>query len=244
MSTRCLDMAMLGLSITSSWGHGHATTYRGLVRALVERGHTVLCLERQVPWSAAPRKMPTPPYGRTALYASLEDLQDCFTTAIQDADVVMVGSYVPEGRFVVAGPHSPPRIAWPANVERLDHVPPTAHRSFYNAQRFTLTLTRPEMRQASLAPRVRLFEAAACATLVMSAYWPGLETFCTLGTELLVSRSAAETLRYLRGLPPEARGAFGTRARQRVLAEHTAAHRAEILKAYVLDARAMRRVRP
>ena len=74
----------------------------------------------------------------------------------------------------------------------------------------------------------------------MSDYWPGLET---LGTELLVSRSAAETLRYLRELPPEARCAFGTRARQRVLAEHTAAHRAEILEEYVLDARATRRVR-
>ena len=45
MSTLCLDIAILGLSITSSWGNGHATTYRGLV----ERGHNVLFLEREVP---------------------------------------------------------------------------------------------------------------------------------------------------------------------------------------------------
>ena len=49
---------MFGLSITSSWGHGHATTYRGLVRALVERGHTVLFLERDVPCYAAQRDVP------------------------------------------------------------------------------------------------------------------------------------------------------------------------------------------
>jgi len=78
MSTPCLNIAMLGLSITSSWGHGHATTYRGLVRALVERGHTVLFLERDVPCYAAPRDVPAPPYGHTELYTGLEDLQDCF----------------------------------------------------------------------------------------------------------------------------------------------------------------------
>lgn len=44
MSMLCLDIAIIGLSITSSWGNGHATTYRGLVRALVERGHNVLFL--------------------------------------------------------------------------------------------------------------------------------------------------------------------------------------------------------
>src|SRR2546423_14702882 len=97
MSTPCLDIAILGLSITSSWGNGHATTYRGLVRALVERGHAVLFLERDVPWYATQRDVPAPPYGRTELYTSLADLQDRFTPAIQHADVVMVGSYVPEG---------------------------------------------------------------------------------------------------------------------------------------------------
>jgi len=362
MSMPCLEIAILGLSITSSWGNGHATTYRGLVQALVERGHAVLFLERDVPWYAAPRDLPTPPYGRTELYTSLEDLQDRFTTAIQHADLVMVGSYVPEGvavgtwvtqittgvsafydidtpvtlaklrsgdheylspelipryglylsftggpilrhlelgygaamarplycsvdpqcyapeegerpydlgymgtysadrqatldallleaaqhwpegRFVVAGPQYPATIPWPDNVERLDHVPPTAHRGFYNAQRFTLNITRTEMRQVGFAPSVRLFEAAACATPMISDYWPGLETFFTLGTELLVSRSAAETLHYLRDLSPEAGRALGARARERVLAEHTAAHRAEILEEYVLEARATRRV--
>src|SRR5919109_889685 len=97
MSTPCLNMVILGLSITSSWGNGHATTYRGLVQALEARGHAVLFLERDVPWYAAARDLPTPPYGHTELYTSLEDLQDCFAAAIQQADVVVVGSYVPDG---------------------------------------------------------------------------------------------------------------------------------------------------
>src|SRR5512140_2097064 len=88
---------MLGLSITSSWGNGHATTYRGLVRELTARGHRVLFLERDVPWYAANRDLAKPPYGRTLLYADLPALKDRFATQIRDADLVIVGSYVPEG---------------------------------------------------------------------------------------------------------------------------------------------------
>ena len=62
---RELRIVLLGLSITSSWGNGHATNYRGLVRALVGRGHDVLFLERDVPWYAAERDLPEPPWGRT-----------------------------------------------------------------------------------------------------------------------------------------------------------------------------------
>ena len=87
----------------------------------------------------------------------------------------------PRGRFVVAGPLYPASICWPANVARIDHLPPSAHRSFYNAQRFTLNITRTAMRQVGYAPSVRLFEAAACATPIISDAWPGLETFSSLG---------------------------------------------------------------
>ncbi|MRR38385.1 glycosyltransferase, partial [bacterium] len=59
----------LGLSITSSWGNGHATTYRGLVRELCARGHEVLFLERNEPWYEDNRDLPKPPFGRLALYS-------------------------------------------------------------------------------------------------------------------------------------------------------------------------------
>src|SRR3954464_2116824 len=97
MSPPPLRIVILGLSITSSWGNGHATTYRGLVRELVRRGHDVLFLERDVEWYASNRDLPCPPDGRTELYTSLQDLKTRFTAAIEESDFVIVGSYVPEG---------------------------------------------------------------------------------------------------------------------------------------------------
>jgi spore maturation protein CgeB len=90
-------IVILGLSITSTWGNGHATTYRGLVRELTRRGHHVLFLERDMPWYAANRDLPHPPDGTTALYHSLDELRDVHGRSIREADVVIVGSYVPDG---------------------------------------------------------------------------------------------------------------------------------------------------
>ena len=99
--TANLDIVVLGLSITSAWGNGHAVTYRGLVRELVRRGHRVLFLERDVPWYAENRDLPHPPYGTTALYRDVDDLRARFGDAVRNADVVIVGSYVPDGIAVV-----------------------------------------------------------------------------------------------------------------------------------------------
>src|SRR3954451_14815170 len=92
-----LRVVIIGLSITSSWGNGHATTYRGLVRELVRRGHDVLFLERDVPWYAQNRALPHPPFGRTRLYGDLATLRAEYADAVGSADVVIVGSYVPDG---------------------------------------------------------------------------------------------------------------------------------------------------
>ena len=341
-----MTLVILGLSITSSWGNGHATTYRGLVRELVAQGHDVLFLERDVPWYASQRDLPHPPYGRTELYASLEDLETRFRDAVRDADATIVGSYVPEGvavgewvvrtakggtafydidtpvtlaklergdfeyltpdligkygtylsfsggptlerlerqygspralplycsfdpelyfpedrkpkwemgymgtysddrqptldallvqtarampdrAFCVAGPQYPPSIDWPPNVERIEHLPPAEHRAWYNAQRFTLNVTRDDMIRAGWSPSVRLFEAAACGVPIISDFWEGLSDFFRIGTEILVARSTEEVVRVLRETSEEARRAMGERARERVLREHTAAHRA------------------
>lgn len=344
-----MTLVILGLSITSSWGNGHATTYRGLVRELVAQGHDVLFLERDVPWYASQRDLPSPPYGRTELYGSLDELKDRFTDAVRDADAVIVGSYVPQGvevgewvvatargatafydidtpvtlaklargdyeylspdlipkygtyysftggptlaklereygsphalplycsfdpdlyfpesvemrwdlgymgtysddrqptlnallveparkrperAFCVAGPQYPAEIAWPVNVERIQHLPPAEHRRWYNAQRFTLNVTRDDMIRAGYSPSVRLFEAAACGTPIVSDWWEGLDTVFEIGREILVARSTDEALRVLDETSEEERRQIGARARARVLAEHTAAHRAEEL---------------
>jgi spore maturation protein CgeB len=92
-----LRIVLIGLSITSSWGNGHATTYRGLVRELVRRGHDVLFLEHDKPWYASNRDMPQPPFGRTVLYQSVAELKERFEADVRSADLVVVGSYVPEG---------------------------------------------------------------------------------------------------------------------------------------------------
>jgi spore maturation protein CgeB len=94
-----MRIVILGLSVTSSWGNGHATNYRALLRALTERGHDVLFLERDVPWYAEHRDLPDPPHGETVLYGSFEDLRG-HTDAVAGADLVVVGSYVPDGIVV------------------------------------------------------------------------------------------------------------------------------------------------
>lgn len=97
MSAPKLNFVFLGLSITSSWGNGHATTYRALIRELCALGHDVLFLERDKPWYAQNRDLPKPPYGRTRLYSSVEELKDVYAKEVAEADAVIVGSFVPDG---------------------------------------------------------------------------------------------------------------------------------------------------
>lgn len=90
-----LDIVVFGLSITSAWGNGHATTYRALLRALAERGHRVRFFERDTPWYAKHRDLRHPPYARTVLYSSVDELRELLGDEIH-ADLVIIGSYVPE----------------------------------------------------------------------------------------------------------------------------------------------------
>jgi spore maturation protein CgeB len=313
-------------------------------------------LERDVPWYASQRDLAKPDFCDLHLYESLDDLKDRFRDEVRNADLVIVGSYVPEGvevgewvtdtargvtafydidtpvtlaklerndyeylsaklisryrlylsftggptlkrleseygspralplycsfdpdlyfpdeteqrwdlgymgtysddrqpsldkmlvqpakrwiagSFAVAGPQYPSAIEWPANVQRIEHLPPSQHRKFYNSQRFTLNVTRADMIRAGYSPSVRLFEAAACGVPIISDNWDGLDEFFKIGEEILVVDSPDESLRYLRTMPEPRRREIGERARQRVLAEHTAAHRAAELEAYALEA--------
>ena len=88
-----MKLVFLGLSITSSWGNGHATNYRALLKALRRRGHDALFLERDVPWYAAHRDASA----AGELYSSVDELRQRFADAVRDADLVVVGSYVPNG---------------------------------------------------------------------------------------------------------------------------------------------------
>ncbi|MBW3551301.1 MAG: glycosyltransferase [Proteobacteria bacterium] len=137
-----------------------------------------------------------------------------------------------QGRFAVAGPQYPEEIAWPENVERIEHLGPALHGRFYNEQRFTLNVTRADMVAAGWSPSVRLFEAAACATPIVSDPWDGLETLFEPGEEILITQSGADVLQWIRDMPEERRRRIGEGGRRRILAEHTAGHRAETLERY------------
>ncbi len=95
-----MKIAIFGLSLSSSWGNGHATTWRALVGALAKAGHKVTFFERDVPWYRENRDMPAPDDCKLVLYDHLARLE-AFGDEIGRADVVIVGSYVPEGRDVI-----------------------------------------------------------------------------------------------------------------------------------------------
>src|SRR5947209_2181455 len=92
-----LNIVVLGLTITSSWGNGHATTYRALLKALSDLGHSVTFLERDVAWYRENRDLENPGYCRLGLYRSLVELAQRYTETISEADLVILGSYVPDG---------------------------------------------------------------------------------------------------------------------------------------------------
>jgi spore maturation protein CgeB len=147
-----------------------------------------------------------------------------------------VARKLPHRRFCVAGPQYPESIDWPSNVKRIEHVPPAEHAAFYAASRFTLNVTRADMIQAGWSPSVRLFEAAACATPVISDLWDGLDELLAPAREILFARSTEDVISALEGLDEPHRQAIGRGARTKVLAEHTARHRAEELEQHLVQA--------
>ncbi len=354
-----LNVVVFGLSVTSSWGNGHATTYRALIEALAQRGHRVTFLERDVPWYRSHRDLAKPASWSVKLYQSLPEIPRRFGRLVTEADLVIVGSYVPDGiaisewvtsqargvaafydidtpvtlaglergldylsapmiprfdlylsfsggpvprmieqsygspmaralycsadialhcpqqaepewslgylgtfsqdrqpvleqlllapaqalpdqRFVIAGAQYPEHITWPSNIERIEHLPPSQHAQFYARQRFTLNATRADMRALGFSPSVRLFEAAACGTPVITDRWSGIETIFTPIEEILLVSGARDVVQILRDMPETQRRAIAARARKRVLADHTPRHRARQLEDYYLEASSQR----
>lgn len=345
-----MKIVVYGLTITSSWGNGHATTYRSLLKALARRGHSITFIEKDVEWYRSNRDLPEPPYCTVRLYTDWAEEQPKLIAEAADADAVIVGSYFPDavaateallgtghGRilfydidtpitlaalrshgctdylradliphyraylsftggpalteieqrfgspravpfycsvdpdlyhptpinpdfrcalsylgtyapdrqpklrallndaasilpndpFIVAGPQYPIDEPWPPNVQRIIHLSPPRHPAFYSSSRFTLNLTRDDMVAAGWSPSVRLFEASACGAAILSDPWPGLDDFLTPNEEILLPSNAGDVAGILRHTSDAERDALGKRARDRILAHHTSAHRAE-----------------
>jgi len=132
----------------------------------------------------------------------------------------------------VAGPAYPQDTIWPHNVHRLEHLPPSQHCKFYNQQLFTLNVTRQAMIRLGYSPSVRLFEAAACGVPIISDYWEGLTDVFEEGTEILIARSTDDIENILATTTYTERNRIGEAARKKVLANHTATHRALSLIGY------------
>ncbi len=144
---------------------------------------------------------------------------------------------LPARRFLIGGAMYPRTFPWGANVYFVHHVPPEQHPAFFSSSRLTLNVTRAAMAAYGWCPSGRLFEAAACGAPLVSDAWEGLDTFFTPDEEILLAHTGGDTLAALERSDLEL-GRMAARARERVLAEHTAAHRARQLEALLSQAAA------
>jgi spore maturation protein CgeB len=97
---RKLDIIIFGLALSSSWGNGHATTFRALIRGLNEAGHAVTFMERDVEWYARHRDLADPDFCELRYYDELSQVTG-MAERLQRADAVIVGSYVPQGAALI-----------------------------------------------------------------------------------------------------------------------------------------------
>jgi spore maturation protein CgeB len=91
-----MKLVVFGLAVSSSWGNGHATLWRGLCRALAARGHFVVFFERDVPYYASHRDVWELPGGSLVLYPSWPDVRDIAVREINSADAAIVTSFCPD----------------------------------------------------------------------------------------------------------------------------------------------------
>lgn len=354
-----MKFVVFGLVISSSWGNGHATLWRGLVSALTARGCSVQFFERDETYYAAHRDLDSIAGGRLVLYPDWEHVKAQARRAIVDADAVIVTSYCPdaigardlaaeaarpvrvfydldspvtlarlaagedvpyigrdglgsydlvlsfagggalhelstqlgarrvaplyghvdpsvhapvkcvpryrsdlsylgtyapdrqpqlerlfvraaaehpERRFLIGGAQYPQDFPWHPNIWFVSHLPPGEHPAFFSSSRLTLNVTRAAMARMGWCPSGRVFEAAACATPVITDAWEGLSSFYAVGAEILVARDACDVAAAL-SLGDGELARIGRAARERTLAEHTSAHRAAELVALIETAR-------
>src|SRR4051812_1248811 len=98
ISFRCsMKFVIFGLTVSSSWGNGHATLWRGLLHALAQRGHETVFFEHDVPYYAAHRDLFPLPRGELVLYSHWNDISIRAQQELRGADTAMVTSYCPDG---------------------------------------------------------------------------------------------------------------------------------------------------
>ena len=92
-----MKIVIFGLSITSAWGNGHATTFRALCEALHARRHKITFFEKNVEWYASNRDLPEPPYCNLIIYEDWQEILPRVKRELAGCDAAVVGSYFPDG---------------------------------------------------------------------------------------------------------------------------------------------------
>jgi spore maturation protein CgeB len=131
---------------------------------------------------------------------------------------------LPEQRFLIAGAQYPDSFPWQQNISFVRHLEPSQHAPFLCSSRATLNVTRASMAEYGYCPSGRLFEAAACKAAILTDSWDGLDTFFSLGEEILPVASADDVIASL-SLSDRELNRAGESACERAFACHTAAHR-------------------
>jgi spore maturation protein CgeB len=342
-----MKLVIFGLSVSSSWGNGHAVLWRALIRSLGAQGHCTVFFERDVPYYAANRDLNKLQGGRLILYRDWDEIAIEARQQLAEADAGIVTSYCPDAlaatdlvfdsralrvfydldspvtlarlsagepvaylgtqhlaafdlvlsyaggsaltalrerlgarrtaplygcvdperyqpapppdglraalsylgtyaedrqreltrlfleparqrpdwRFIIGGALYPEGFPWGSNIFFERHLTPSAHPSFYAAARSTLNITRAAMAACGWCPSGRLFEAAACATPMLSDWWDGLDEFFVPSSEIVIVRTTEDVLAALE-LSDRELTAIGDAARERTLAEHSSDRRA------------------
>ncbi|HET8648585.1 MAG TPA: glycosyltransferase [Gemmatimonadales bacterium] len=92
-----MKLVIFGLSVSSAWGNGHATLWRGLLRSLAARGHQITFYERDVPYYASHRDLTELAGVRLVIYPDWARVRSDAARELADADIGMVTSYCPDG---------------------------------------------------------------------------------------------------------------------------------------------------
>jgi spore maturation protein CgeB len=162
-----MKLVIFGLTVSSSWGNGHATLWRGLWRALARRGHTLAFFERDTPYFAAHRDLTELPGGEVILYHEWESVLPFARRHLEDADVGLVTSYCPDGvaaSELVLGSRAPVRAFYdldtPVTLERLhagqgvSYIGPRGLRDFDIVLSYTGGMALTELQRRLGAVRV------------------------------------------------------------------------------------------
>lgn len=163
-----MRIVVFGLTISSSWGNGHATLWRGLCRALARRGHSVVFYERDLPFYAPHRDLTGIPNGRLVLFSDWEEIRGQAARDVAAADVAMVTSYCPDARaatdLVLDGPalsvfydlDTPVTLDRLRRGEAVEYVGPDGFRGFDLVLSYTggpaLAALRDDLGAARVAP--------------------------------------------------------------------------------------------